>query len=70
MSGQSLTSPTQENIDRVSSEEWRVRKGYSLLPELPGRLLGKTVLNFLSAYLPKCCIIKPVCTFPGLVLFS
>lgn len=42
-SGQSLTSPTQEDIDRASSAQRRVRGLYSLLPELPGHLLGKTL---------------------------
>lgn len=47
-SGQSLTSPTQENIDRVSTQR-RSREGYSLLPELPGHLLDKIGLNSMTS---------------------
>lgn len=40
--GQSLTSPTQDNFDRVSSALRRIAGVYSLLP---GHFLGRTVLN-------------------------
>lgn len=42
-SGQSLTSPTQENIDRAFGAQRRAPGAYSLLPELPGHLLRKTL---------------------------
>lgn len=42
-SGQSLTSPTQENICRAFGAQRRVPGAYSLLPELPGHLLCKTL---------------------------